>query len=154
MSTYENSMKGGHPILGIVLAIIGIGFAVLSTLATGVIGGGIAIILGVVALLLGINARKSGRGIGAIVLGIIAIILAIIMIVFTVSIFNSLRDRAVESGEAPLVVQYANKPYLGVFGMALGVPDNEAVQREFIDQMNRLVEQYGYDGKPASTATP
>ena len=143
MSTYEQNMKTGHPVLGIVLGVIGIALAVLTTLATGVIGGGVAAILGVVAILLGVNARKSGRGVGAIVTGVIAVVLAVIMTVTTVNIFSMLRRQAEEAGDAPLVVRYADKPYLGIFGMALSVPNNETDQKEFTEQMNLLVKRYG-----------
>lgn len=143
MNTYESNMKSGHPVLGIILAVVGIAFAILSTLATGVIGGGIAVVLGIAAVLLGIHARKSGRGTGAIVVGVIAVILAVIMMIMTVNIFTMLRKQAEEAGDAPLVVRYADKPYLGIFGMALSVPNNEAEQKEFTEQMNLLVKRYG-----------
>ncbi|MBR6707643.1 MAG: hypothetical protein IKI84_13360, partial [Clostridia bacterium] len=61
MSTYENKNKVGHPVLGIVLAVLGIGIAVLFPLLFGVSAGAAATILGIAAILLGVGARKGGR---------------------------------------------------------------------------------------------
>lgn len=154
MSTYEQNMKSGHPVLGIVLGVVGIAVALLTTLATGVIGGGVAAILGVVAILLGVNARKSGRGVGAIILGIIAVILAIVMITTTITAFNTIRQKAEEAGDAPLVARYVDKPYLGILGMVLGVPKDEATQKEFTDQLNLIVNRYGNDANLVQLVQP
>ena len=77
MSNYE--YKTGHPILGVILGLLGIAAAVLLAYLTGVIGGGIALLFGVIALILGIKSRKGGRGIAAIVAGLLAVVLAVIM---------------------------------------------------------------------------
>ena len=50
MTDYE---KKGHPVLGIILGAIGIIVAVTLVLVTGVVGGGVALVLGVIALLVG-----------------------------------------------------------------------------------------------------
>ena len=62
MSNYEQ--KSGHPVLGIILGILGIIAALFLCLLTGVIGGAIAGILGLAAVLTGMAARKGGKGIG------------------------------------------------------------------------------------------
>ena len=57
----EPKVKTGHPVLGILLGLLGIGAALLLTFVTGVIGGGIALLFGVLAVVLGVKARKGGK---------------------------------------------------------------------------------------------
>ena len=58
---YNYEKKTGHPVLGIVLGILGIIAALLLCLFTGVIGGAVAGILGLAAVPIGMTARKGGR---------------------------------------------------------------------------------------------
>ena len=64
-------MKSGHPVLGIVLGIMGIGIALTLTVLTGVVGGGVALLLGLLALILGVKASKGGARIGSILVGVV-----------------------------------------------------------------------------------
>ena len=90
MSNYEQ--KSGHPVLGIILGILGIVAALFLCLLTGVIGGVIAGILGLAAVLTGMAARKGGKGIGAIVAGALAIILAVVLTVGSVRTFQQIQE--------------------------------------------------------------
>ncbi len=98
-------LKIGHPVLGIVLAVLGIGIAVLFTLLFGVIAGGAAALLGIIAIVLGVGARKGGRGLGAIVTGSVAIVVAIGMMFTTVSAMNLMHKAALETGKAPVFAE-------------------------------------------------
>ena len=104
MSNYEQ--KAGHPVLGIILGVLGVLIALLLSVFTGAIGGAVALLLGVGALLLGLFARKkSNRGIGAIIVGAIAIVLAISTTINSVNNFKALHKELEQyADEAPLVV--------------------------------------------------
>ena len=130
MSNMKTS--NSHPILGCILGIAGIAVALLFALITGVIGGAVALILGVLALMLGIKAR--GKGWAAILTGVVAIILAIVMTVITIGAIGTMRDKAVAIGEAPLIAQYANKPYLGIMGIALEAANDGSMNLEEISK--------------------
>ena len=138
MSTYENKNKVGHPVLGIVLAILGIGIAVLFTLLFGVIAGAAATILGITAILLGVGARKGGRGIGAIVTGSIAIVAAVAMMFTTVSAMNLMHKAALETGKAPVFAECFENPYLGLSSVYFKVAGDEAKMKALTDELETL----------------
>ena len=138
MSTYENKNKVGHPVLGIVLAFLGIGIAVLFTLLFGVIAGAAAAILGTVAILLGVGARKGGRGIGAIVTGSIAVVAAVAMMFTTVGAMNLLHKAAQDTGKAPVFAECFESPYLGLSSVIYKVAGDEAKTKALMDEMEAL----------------
>lgn len=130
--------KTGHPVLGAVLGIVGIVIALLATLVFGAAAGGLALLLGITATALGFAARRGGRGIGAIIAGILAVVLAVTMTFATVNAFRDLKQRADARGEFPLVSKYFDNPYLGIFGVALRIQNNEGTLQNLIDEMNAL----------------
>ena len=135
----SNSTGNGHPILGVVLGIFGILAALLLTLTTGIVGGGIAIILGLIAVLLGLKARKlGGKGIGAIIVGAIAVILAISMTVSSISAMKAMKTEAAEKNLE--IAKYIDKPYLGLMGVIMSLPKDEATLNELVEQLNSLSE--------------
>ena len=138
MSTYENKNKVGHPVLGIVLAILGIGIAVLFTLLFGVIAGAAAAVLGTVAILLGVGARKGGRGIGAIVTGSVAIVAAIAMMFTSIGAMNLLHRAALDTGKAPVFAECFESPYLGLSSVIYKVAGDEAKTKALMDEMEAL----------------
>ena len=138
MSTYENKNKVGHPVLGIVLAILGIGIAVLFTLLFGVIAGAAAAILGIVAILLGVGARKGGRGIGAIVTGAIAVVVVVAMMFTTVTAMNMMHKAALDTGKAPVFAECFESPYLGLSSVIYKVAGDEAKTKALMDEMEAL----------------
>ncbi len=138
MSTYENKNKVGHPVLGIVLAILGIGIAVMFTLLFGVIAGAAATILGIAAILLGVGARKGGRGIGAIVTGSVAVVAAVAMMFTTVSAMNLMHKAALETGKAPVFAECFESPYLGLSSVIYKVAGDEAKTKALMDEMEAL----------------
>ncbi len=150
----EKSMIKTHHVLGVVLGILGILIALLLTLLTGVIAGAVAVLLGLIAVLLGFQARKAGKGMGAIICGALAIILAVVLCVNTVTLFKELRRTAEESGVAPLVAQYADRPALGVLGLVIGAVQDGVDANEVSNQLN-LVRDYQAEklsgGTPAET---
>ena len=136
MSEYR---KTGHPILGVILGLLGIAAAIFLAMLAGVIGGGIAVAFGLAALLIGISGRKKGgKGIGAIIVGALAILLAVALTATTVGGLKEMHQKAVESGSAPLVAKYAENPYLGLLGVALKIPNDEGTLQELTDQLNLL----------------
>ena len=138
MSTYENKNKVGHPVLGIVLAILGIGIAVLFTLLFGVIAGAAATILGIAAILLGVGARKGGRGIGAIVTGSVAVVAAVAMMFTTVSAMNLMHKAALETGKAPVFAECFENPYMGISSIYFKVAGDEAKMKALTDELETL----------------
>ena len=138
MSTYENKTKVGHPVLGIVLAILGIGIAVLFTLLFGVIAGAAATILGIAAILLGVGARKGGRGIGAIVTGAVAVAAAVVMMFTTVTAMNMLHRAALETGKAPVFAECFENPYMGLSSVYFKVAGDEAKMKALTDELETL----------------
>ena len=138
MSTNENTNKIGHPVLGIVLSILGIGIAVLFTLLFGVIAGAAAAILGIVGILLGVGARKGGRGIGAIVTGSVAVLAAVVMMFTTVSAMNLMHKAALETGKAPVFAECFESPYLGLSSVIYKVAGDEAKMKALMDEMEAL----------------
>ena len=135
----SNSTGNGHPILGVVLGIFGILAALLLTLTTGIVGGGIAIILGLIAVLLGLKARKlGGKGIGAIIVGAIAVILAISMTVSSISAMKAMKTEAAKKNLD--IAKYIDKPYLGLMGVIMSLPKDEATLNELMEQLNSLSE--------------
>ena len=138
MSTNENTNKIGHPVLGIVLAVLGIGIAVLFTLLFGIIAGAAAAILGIVGILLGVSARKGGRGIGAIVTGSVAVLAAVVMMFTTVSAMNLMHKAALETGKAPVFAECFESPYLGLSSVIYKVAGDEAKTKALMDEMEAL----------------
>ena len=153
MSNYEQ--KAGHPVLGIILGVLGVLIALLLSVFTGAIGGAVALLLGVGALLLGLFARKkSNRGIGAIIVGAIAIVLAISTTINSVNNFKALHKELEQyADEAPLVVKSFNQPYLGLIGLMLNLPKDEGSAAELVEQFNRVSEK-NEKGIPAGTEAP
>jgi len=139
----EETYKTGHPILAVVLGILGIAAALLTTLLAGVIGGAVAGLLGLAALLIGLSARKNnGKGWGGIITGALAIILAVMMTVSTISVFNQMKEKAAGfSEEAPLVVKSLNNPALGLIGMVISLPRDEGTADELIKQFNLVQDK-------------
>ncbi|MBR4458910.1 MAG: hypothetical protein IKS31_08125 [Clostridia bacterium] len=159
MSNYEGTVKQGHPVLGIVLGILGILTAILLSLLFGVITGAIAAVLGIIAVLLGIGARKSGRGVGAIVIGAIAILLAVSMTFVSVRTMNELHDKALENERAPLFAECFENPYTGLFGIfvkanGMGSEKVEELRKEIelITAQNKAADKTVEAVKTTSTA--
>lgn len=140
MSNYE---KKGHPVAGIVLGILGILFGLTLPLLCGLIGGGIGLLLGVGAILLGVFAANSGKKTAAIILGGLAILISIFLCLTSVNLMKELKVKAEESGVAPIFSKYATNPYMGLFGILSGMPQDEAsinqIMEEF-DQLNKLTD--------------
>ena len=144
----ETRMKSGHPVLGIVLGLMGIGIALTLTILTGVVGGGVALLLGLAALILGVKASKGGARIGSILVGVVAMLLAAVMTVTSVGAVSLLRDTALKNNPDSLVAKYTDKPYMGFLGMAINVSKSdedsvEALMAEFQalqDQMASATE--------------
>ena len=144
----ETKVKSGHPVLGIVLGLMGIGIALTLTILTGVVGGGVALLLGLAALILGVKASKGGARIGSILVGVVAMLLAAVMTVTSVGAVSLLRDTALKNNPDSLVAKYTDKPYMGFLGMAINVSKSdedsvEALMAEFQalqDQMASATE--------------
>ncbi len=145
MSNYET--KTGHPVLAVVLGILGILIALFATLLTGIIGGIVAGVLGIAALLIGFFGKKNGgKGIGGIVTGALAIILAIAMTVSSVRVYQTMKDKAAEyADEFPLVVKTLDNPSLGMIGMLTNMPKDESSSQELIDQFNKITDMIKAD---------
>ena len=142
MSTYEyEERKTGHPVVGLILGLLGIAAALLLVMLTGVIGAAIAGALGLIALILGIGARKTGKGLGAIITGVLAILLAVGLFAGTTKMMTMLKDEAVKTGKAPMVEKFMDKPYLGFLGMIMNMPTNEADVDELVRQIKSLTEE-------------
>ena len=157
MSTNEKSYKTGHPVLGIVLGILGIIAALLLCIFAGVIGGVIAGVLGLAAILIGLNARKYGKGIGAIITGVLAIVLAISLTVGAIDFYKEVQRRAAETGKAPLLTKYLSKPELGFFGLISSVPTDEASLQDLTNELDALTKTTLNDAEtaaPAATDAP
>ena len=139
MSTNENTaMKIGHPVLGIVLGILGIAIAVLLTIMFGIIAGGTAALLGIVAVVLGVSARKGGRGIGAIVTGCMAVIVAVTMMFTTVTALNLMHKTALETGKAPVFAECFDNPYLGLSSVYFKIAGDETKLKAVTEELEAL----------------
>ena len=151
MSTY----KSGHPVLGIILGVVGILAALPLIFLSGVIGGVIVGVLGLVALLLGIGASKFGKGKGAIITGVLAIILALSVTASVTTLFTELRAKAEATGQAPLVVKTLDKPHLALVGMILNLPEDEGGIDELFNQLNLATQDLnGTETSTDSTSEP
>ena len=143
MSNYEKKMAGGHPIAGIILGILGILVALLLTFLFGAIAGGVALLLGVIALLLGIGARKSGRGMGAIIMGALAIVLAVSMTFVSANMMKEMRQRAADTGVAPVFTDCFRSPYLGLVSVVMNAAGDQtkadALAKE-MDQLQKMIQ--------------
>ena len=152
-----NEQKKGYPVLGIILAILGIAAAMFLCLLTGLIGGAVALAFGVAALVLGIFAVKGGKkggGITSIVLAVIAIILAIVLTMATITSFNEMKRIAVAE-ETPLMAKYLNSPSLGFIGILLNIPKEdmndqtaEALRKE-LDLLSKKMSEITSTAVPA-----
>ncbi len=138
MSTYENTVKTGHPAAGVILAVLGIVIAVVLSLVFGLAAGAAALILGALAVLMGVRARRSGRGMGAIVTGVLAMVMAVVMSVTSVGIMNTMKDTAAESGVAPTFAENFDNPYLGIAGVILKAGGDEAKLRAIMAELDAL----------------
>ena len=139
--TYAETKKVGHPALGLLLGFLGIAAALLLVFLTGVVGAGIAAIFGLTAILLGARACKGGKGVGAIATGALSILLAAILLVSVIGLFTTMRDKAIETGMAPLVAKYVEDPHLGLLGIAMHASQDEVAASEFMDQMSLLMKE-------------
>lgn len=152
MNIQGQTSKNGHPVLGIILGVLGTVIGLLMGLVTGVIAGGIALILGALAFGLGIQARKSGRGMGAIITGLIAVMTAIVITMTAVNVVGTIRQEAVKNGSAPLIVQCADYPWLGMMGFIKSASEKGVDPEELGKQLNLLA---GEDvGQAEVTASP
>ena len=135
----ETNMKAGHPVLGIVLGIVGFLISLPITLIFGVGGGAVAFLLGLIALLLGISAkRKGGKGGGAIVMGTLAILIAVSMTLFSISTFRTLHDEAERKWPGSLIAKYCDNPYFGAAGILSKMPKDEGGLQELKDELEEL----------------
>ena len=148
MNNYEVK-KPGHPILAVVLGILGILIALFATLPTGVVGGIIACLLGLAALLIGIVGKKNGgKGIGGIIVGVLAIILAVVMTVSSIAAMKLLKEEVTKyADEAPLVLKSMDNPSLGLLGMFLHLPKDEGTFQELMDQYNFINDRINAEKK-------
>lgn len=153
MSNYEGK-QGGHPVLGIVLGILGILAAIFLCLFTGIIGGAIAGILGLAAFLIGLSARKYSKGFGAIFTGAVALILAVVFTIVSVNTFKEIRNEASKYSEkAPLVVKSLDNPYLGIIGMIIKLPKDEGSAQELLDQFHYIEDEMKKEKNTTTAAT-
>ena len=145
MSTFEGNIKTGHPVAGIVLAVLGIVIAVLLSLLFGVIAGAVAAVLGLTAVLLGVKARRGGRGgIGAVVTGVLAVVLALVLSVTSVVSMEVMHKAALESGKAPVFAECFDNPYMGLSGVFLRAasdPDKVNVITKELDALKDYTEK-------------
>ena len=132
----KNENKKGHPVLGALLGIVGVLIGLLGFL-TVIIGGGIALLIGVVALILGNMAGK--RGVVAIIAGVLAIVVAFVGALGGIGMVEKLREEAEQSGQAPMVAKYVGeKPYLGIMGVMMNLPEDAADLKAMVDEMKML----------------
>lgn len=133
--------KPTHPILAAILGLLGIAAAVLLCFLTGIIGGAIAGALGLAAAILGFQARKvSRKGLAGIITGALAILLTFFLTVSSVGGMTLLREKAAGNEATPLVEQYLTKPSLGLFGIWLDMPKDEATMQELKEQLDILMQ--------------
>ena len=152
MSNYE--VKQGHPVLGIILGILGILAAIFLCLFTGIIGGAIAGILGLAAFLIGLNARKYNKGFGAIFTGALALVLAVVFTIVSINTFKEIRNEASRYAEkAPLVVKCLDNPYLGIIGMIIKLPKDEGSAQELLDQFHLIEDEIKKSNGTTETKT-
>ena len=148
MSNYEH--KTGHPIAGIILAILGMAAAIFLPLLAGLIGGGVAAVFGLLAILFGALAIKGGRkggGITSIIAGVLAVILAVTMTMGSIEVLNKAKQQAKDNPNTPLLAKYLDNPNLGLIGIFNAIPkdetaagaDFEALRKE-IDILNGTTE--------------
>ncbi len=135
MSNYE---KQGHPVLGIVLGILGLLIGIITPLVFGLIGGGIGLVLGIIAVLLGIFAANNGKKTAAIIIGALAILASVFMSITSVNIMKELKVKAAESGIAPTIAEFATNPYMGLIGVVTSMPQDEASLNKVMEEFNQL----------------
>ena len=154
----EIRVKTGHPVVGIVLGIVGIAVALLTTLLFGVIAGAVAAALGLGAALLGFSARKKGnRGIGAIVAGALALVLAVTMTLASVGMMKNLKATADASGVAPTFARYMDNPYLGLSSVAANAINdskNPDAVKKIQGELEALRNYVADNQKPAAETAP
>ncbi len=152
----RDGYKTGHPVLGIVLGILGIVIALLLILLTGVIGGGVACLLGLAAVLIGVFAVKGGRrggGIASTVIGVLAIVLAVTLTFSAFAVFNEAKKEAQGNPNTPLLARYLDKPGLGFLGILTSIPDGEATDETFDALQAELDILKGKAEAPAEATT-
>lgn len=146
----QNEIKTGHPVLGAILGILGIGASFPASMLFGVIGGGVCALLGIIAIILGVKAKRGGRkGVPAVVFGVIAIVLAVLMTVMVVVGIAGMQKKAAESGTAPLLAKYAENPYFGVVGILNKIPKDEGAFEDLMEELNQF-DSLGTDTLPAN----
>lgn len=131
----EQQFKKGHPILAVVLGLLAVTASIFLIPISGVIGGGIALILGILALVLGIKSRKGGRGIPGILIGIVTIVMSVLLTVSTINALVALREEAKRQKPDSLVAQYMDKPYLGLMGVISSLPEDQATMEQFMAEL-------------------
>ena len=147
MSTVYVNVKSGHPVAGVIIALLSIAVSVLLTLLFGVIAGAVAGLLGLLALSLGVKARRCGRGLGAIICGVLAIVLAVTMSIGSVDMMKHLKETADKSGVAPTFSRYMNNPYFGIVGVAANASedlkntDTAATIQKELDALNNYANE-------------
>lgn len=135
----SSSTGTGHPVLGIVLGLIGILAAPILAVFIGIIGGGIALILGVAAICIGIVSKKNcGKGGGAVFFGIVAVILSVVFTFSVAVTLKELRYKAAVTGRD--IAKHMNRPYLGLFGIVSDMQDGEGNLSTVIEQLHELNE--------------
>ena len=112
-------------IIGVILGIVGILFALILPMFGGIIGGIIAAVFGAAALLLGLSARKSGQKSASFVVGLICIILAVAMTFGTVQTFDKMKSQVAGNPDTPLLGKYLDNPYLGFVGVILNISEED-----------------------------
>ena len=131
----SETIKKGHPVLAVILGILGI----LVALFLCLIGGAIAGVLGLGALLIGILGKKGGgKGVGGIITGALAILLAVILTVTSIASLKLMKEKAVEAGTAPLIEKYFDDPTMGLLGVALKIPMDEGGLQELTQELETL----------------
>ncbi|MCR5586236.1 MAG: hypothetical protein K6F77_01740 [Lachnospiraceae bacterium] len=112
----EVVVSKGHPVLAILLGILGILISLVLCIVLGVPGGVVSGVLGLLAIIIGASAKPK-KGIGGIVTGVIAIILALVMTGASVAMISLLHSNAEKSGNAPHVLKYTEKTTNGIYGI-------------------------------------
>ena len=143
MTDYE---KKGHPVLGIILGVIGI-VAAICALFSGWIGGGIGLLFGLIALLIGISAVKGGKkggGITSIVFAGIAITLAVSLAFAGVAFWNVIKQE-INSDETPLMAKYFDNPNFGIVGALLKM--NSDISNKNEEDQKKLQAQWNEELK-------
>ena len=127
-------------VAALILAILAIPVAFLSTLLFGTTGIIITVVLAVLGGLLGVLKRRRDKkgGIAAIIIAVVAIILAISMASVWNAAFTELHKRAVESKPDGLWAQVSEDTSHGIFGILSNIPTDKASLDKLVEEMNEL----------------